>query len=91
MKQELKDVLGVLVILLPACVFIFIWWLNCPMYAETKEQERLGIQTYLTGHYYNPDIPYKQVIMEHYGFTDADINPSKLVQQYVEAHNGCID
>lgn len=81
MRKEFKDVIELLLIVLPACAFIFVLWLNSPMYEETIQAQRENVIVYLNQTYYTPDgRADRDRMIEYYEITDAEINPSKIFQ-----------
>ena len=86
MKQQIKDLLGLMVIVIPMCALTLAVWFHSPMYEGALMAQRLNAAGILRQTYYfdHPAVD-KQTMMEHYGFTDEDINPGKLLEQFREA------
>lgn len=84
MSKQTKDILGLLAIALPACLLIFVVWLHSPMYEEVKREQRLGAQLFLMGTYsYDDPRIDEQALIDHYGFKDEDINPRKIMDNFI--------
>lgn len=87
----MKDILGLLAIVLPACFIIFAVWLNSPMYEEVLREQRLAAQLYLVGTY-SYDLTTRQPflrenLIEHYGFKDEEINSGKIMERFIETQD----
>ena len=82
MNKEVKDVLQMLVLVVPIMAGCYFAWLQTPMYKDIKEQMRMQTQLYLQQTYYS-NIPglNKDEMMRKYGLTDADINPLKMLEK----------
>lgn len=86
MRREIKDILGLLIITLPLCAGLFFYWPHSPMYKDIIADQRLAAQTYLTRTYYDADSAYnREAMIKYYGFTDDEINPSKILRQLPES------
>jgi len=88
-KQQTKDLLGLMVIVIPMCALTLAVWFHSPMYEGVLIAQRLnaaGIlrQAYYFGDHGPVDID-KEGMIEHYGFTDEDINPGELLKSFIEA------
>lgn len=87
MNKEIKGVLQLLALILPVFALMITGWFFSPMYADVKTAERHDAQQYLNKTYYfpsNPSIDRKGMI-EKYGLTDEEINPSKAFRGLLDA------
>lgn len=77
-RREFKNILNMLLFVLPLFALMFVGWLNSPMYEETKVDQRGAALAWLTTTYWYHD-PYtvvtRQSLMEKYNLTDDDIKP----------------
>lgn len=80
MNKTVKDILGLLLIVLPFFGGMFAWWLYSPMYKDFLATERQNAREYLIKTYYF-DIRGKDAMIEFYGFADEEINPTKLFEK----------
>lgn len=85
MNKQIKDILGMLLIVVPFMAGIVIWWQYSPMYHNIINSQRQAVQNYLIRTYYYSSPYYdKKALMNHYGFTDEDINPVKLLNRWID-------
>lgn len=77
MRKEAKDILHLFLIAIPACIFIYVWWLHSPMKQEVWEREREQALFYLAKtHWFYPD-PGKspddrEAMMKYYHIAEED-------------------
>jgi len=87
MRKEVKDVLHLLLMLMPIFIGLVLFWFYSPMYADVKARERLAAQEYLSRTYFYPDVVGREWLIEKYNFTDNEINPSKILHQFINETN----
>lgn len=72
MKENIKNILQLLLLVLPLWGIMVFGWFHSPMYLEAIEKNRLAAQRYLTETYwYAPYVAEeRQALMEHYGLNE---------------------
>lgn len=88
MRKEVKDILQLLLLILPMFGITVFGWLHSPMYADVIEKDRLAAQIYLVKTYFFRSYfidEERQAMMEHYGFTEEDIHPTKIFKKWEES------
>lgn len=82
MNKTLKDTILMLLMVLPLFGGLFAWWLYSPMYKAFLNEQRINAQNYLIRNYYYK-IDGKADMMDFYGLTDNDTNPSKIMNRWI--------
>lgn len=75
MKKEVKDILQLLLLVLPLFGIMVFGWFHSPMYADAIEQNRVRAQIYLAKTYYYSSYveEQRQMLMDHYGLTEKGL------------------
>lgn len=87
MNRELKDILLLFLIILPAFLLVYVGWLHSPMYQHTIEQQREAAREYLSRNYYFTLPAEKKELMKIYGITDEEVNPINMFKGLREAQD----
>ena len=82
MSKQLKDILGMMIIVIPLFVLLFFGWLHSPMYESEKLDRRIAAQSYLLQTYYYSGGPDRQALIEKYDFKEYEIIPILFLKKY---------
>lgn len=88
MNEEIKNVLGLLIVTLPLCAVMVAGWFFSPMYNNIKDLQRQYAIEYLVKTYWHGEVPGRQELMQKYHLTENDINSSAF-QEYIESKTRC--
>lgn len=88
MSKQLKDILGMMIIVIPLFVLLFFGWLHSPMYEREKLDRRIAAQHYLLqNYYYDTGGPNRKALIEKYDFKEDEITPVLFLKKYNSSVN----
>ena len=81
--EEIKQILWPVTIALLVFSLAFVGWLHSDMYQGEKEFNRLQSHRILSETYYSFPPEERAEWMEKYDLTDEDINPVKIISDFI--------
>lgn len=81
-RSKLKELSGLMIIVIPVFALLYFSWHFTPMYRETITSQRIAAQSYLLNTYNdNAWAVDREALIKKYGFAEDEINPLLFIRK----------
>lgn len=85
MHKEVRDIIGLLTIMLPLIALVIVGWYYSPMYLNHMEAQRFNAQMYLINTEYDSQTMVdRQQLIDQFNFTDDEITSKGTLDAMIE-------